>query len=283
MTTPSIGSLDPADLTPTAPGTSIGDSTNAQNTAAAYLDALGAPLTTANIESMIDWFEAEDDNQPTGGNATGVGGNDPLDLAAGYGDAANYIGVVGQNSAGGQALENLATPEDGATDWALAMTTGPYPGIVAALKSGAGLIGNSSLASEFLNYSGNGYDGLPAAYSGGTYGTSPSDNATLTASSTPGAATGTTGSTGTTAAGPTSASAVAAAGGFDPLSLLSDFTGLARDLATVIDYAFGMFGRGQGWRVAFTVVFAVSGYGAYKCLAGAGAVPDMGNFKLAVV
>jgi hypothetical protein len=164
-----LAAINALDLTATAPSTSIGDGTNAQNTAAAYLDALGAPLTQANIESMIDWFEAEDDNQPTGGNATGVGGNDPLDLAAGYGDASSYVGVVGQNSAGGQALENLATPQDGAQDWAMAMTTGPYPGIVAALKAGTGLIGNSSLASEFLNYSGNGYDGLPAAYSGGTY------------------------------------------------------------------------------------------------------------------
>jgi len=280
MSTPAIGSLNPGDLTATAPGTSIGDGTNAQNTAAAYLDALGAPLTTANIETMVDWFEAEDDNQPTGGNATGVGGNDPLDLAVGYGDAADYVGVVGSNSDGGQTLENLATPEDGATDWALAMTTGPYPGIVAALKSGAGLIGNTSLASEFLNYSGNGYSGLPAAYSGGTYGTSPSDNATLTASDSPtaagGAATG-------AASGPTTTSGTAEAGGFDPMDLISDFTGVAHDLAIVIDYVFGMFGRGQGWRLAFTLVFAASGYGAYRCLASAGAVPDMGTPSLAVI
>lgn len=157
------------DLTATAPGTSVGDGTNAQNWAAAYLTAIGAPLTTANIESMIDWFAAEDDDQPTGGNATGVGGNNPLDLAAGYGDAASYVGVTGTNDAGGQALENFATPADGVANWANAITTGPYSGIVAALKSGQGLIGNTSLASEFLNYSGNGYDGLPAAYSGGPY------------------------------------------------------------------------------------------------------------------
>jgi hypothetical protein len=116
----------------------------------------------------------------------------------------------------------------------------------------------------------------PIAWTGGGGTTTPAAGS--------GGSSGTAAVTGTAGAGSTTGeSAVAAAGGFDPLSLLSDVTGLARDLATVIDYVFGMFGRGQGWRLAFTAVFAAAGYGAYRCLAGAGAVPDLGTPKLAMI
>lgn len=42
-------------------------------------------------------------------------------------------------------------------------------------------------------------------------------------------------------------------------NLLSQASGLTRDVATVLDYIFGMFGKGQGWRIAFVLVFAVFG------------------------
>lgn len=42
-------------------------------------------------------------------------------------------------------------------------------------------------------------------------------------------------------------------------SVLSDANGLTRDIATALDYIFGMFGKGQGWRFAFLVVFAIFG------------------------
>lgn len=57
-------------------------------------------------------------------------------------------------------------------------------------------------------------------------------------------------------------------------SLLSGAAGLLRDVATALDYFFGMFGRGQGWRFVFTAVSAVALVLSYKCLAGAGAVPS---------
>jgi len=81
-------------------------------------------------------------------------------------------------------------------------------------------------------------------------------------------------------------SAIAGAGGWDPMSLLDNITGLARDLATVIDYVFGMFGRGQGWRLVMTLVFAAAAYGSYRALVATGAIPDMGKISapsLAVV
>lgn len=40
-------------------------------------------------------------------------------------------------------------------------------------------------------------------------------------------------------------------------SIMSQITGLTRDIATVLDYIFGMFGKGQGWRIAFTIAFIV--------------------------
>ena len=42
-------------------------------------------------------------------------------------------------------------------------------------------------------------------------------------------------------------------------SLLSQVSGLTRDVAVVLDYFFGMFGHGQAWRIAFFLVMAVFG------------------------
>lgn len=54
-------------------------------------------------------------------------------------------------------------------------------------------------------------------------------------------------------------------------NVLSGASGLLKDVATVLDYVFGMFGRGQGWRLAFTAIAAVAMYGSYRILAGPGA------------
>ena len=58
-------------------------------------------------------------------------------------------------------------------------------------------------------------------------------------------------------------------------SLLSGAEGLLRDVATALDYFFGMFGRGQGWRLVFTVASGVSLILSYKILAAAGVVPGV--------
>ena len=56
-------------------------------------------------------------------------------------------------------------------------------------------------------------------------------------------------------------------------SILSGASGLLYDVSTALDYFFGMFGRGQGWRLVFAVICIVALLAAYKTLAGAGAVP----------
>jgi Lysozyme like domain len=49
--------------------------------------------------------------------------------------------------------------------------------------------------------------------------------------------------------------------------VISAVTGPARDLATALDYVFGMFGRGQGWRLAFTIIAAGALYASYRFIA----------------
>ena len=55
--------------------------------------------------------------------------------------------------------------------------------------------------------------------------------------------------------------------------VLSQASGLLKDVATVLDYVFGMFGRGQGWRLVFTLLAGVALYGSYKVIGGPAVVP----------
>lgn len=79
--------------------------------------------------------------------------------------------------------------------------------------------------------------------------------------------------TGTATGGSSSASTPAANVPTNIGGALSGATGLLRDVATMLDYVFGMFGRGQGWRLMFTLISAVALFGSYKALVAAGAVP----------
>lgn len=56
-------------------------------------------------------------------------------------------------------------------------------------------------------------------------------------------------------------------------SILAGASGLLYDVSTALDYFFGMFGRGQGWRLVFAVICIVTLLLALKTLAGAGAIP----------
>jgi NlpC/P60 family len=55
--------------------------------------------------------------------------------------------------------------------------------------------------------------------------------------------------------------------------VLADVNGLTRDVATALDYVFGVFGSGQGWRIVFIALTVAAGIGAYFALASAGVVP----------
>jgi Transglycosylase SLT domain len=147
------------------------------------------------------------------------------------------------------------------------------------------LAAGAGYASTILGNSGS--DATKSTGTKTTAGTTP-NNANAGSAGTAGAASS-AGTTPTTSGSPTSQtttnqgqSAITSTGGWDPLSLLGDITGLARDLATVIDYVFGMFGRGQAWRLAMTLVFAAAVYGSYRALVATGAIPDL-TPKLSVV
>jgi Lysozyme like domain len=58
-------------------------------------------------------------------------------------------------------------------------------------------------------------------------------------------------------------------------SIINTVSGLAKDIAIALDYTLGIFGRGQGWRIVFTVLTVVTAYMAYKCLSAVGFVPDV--------
>ena len=49
-------------------------------------------------------------------------------------------------------------------------------------------------------------------------------------------------------------------------NILSSASGLLKDVAVVLDYVFGMFGKGQGMRILFTIGAAIALYGSYKVL-----------------
>lgn len=107
----------------------------------AVLADLGAPATQADITSLASWFPHE-------GTAAA---NNPMASTMPEPGATvfNYDGV-----------RNYVSPSQGAEATAATLDNGYYPLIVAALRSGAGLCGNSSLAGEFLTWSGNGYSGV---------------------------------------------------------------------------------------------------------------------------
>lgn len=54
----------------------------------------------------------------------------------------------------------------------------------------------------------------------------------------------------------------------NPGGVLKGAEGLFHGLAVVLDYFFGMFGRGQGWRFAFTLAAIAAAYLSYRSLLG---------------
>jgi hypothetical protein len=121
----------------------------------AALGALGAPDTTANVQTLMDWFANEGAphdlnnplnlNTPYGGSTISTANGDP-----------SYVHV-----------QAYPEPQDFLAAFRIQMNNGPYAAIVAALKAGTGLEGSAAtpeIASELSLYSGGGYDSIPAAY-----------------------------------------------------------------------------------------------------------------------
>lgn len=163
-----------AAATPTTPGapSQPGDSGNSPNTSggkvpnptpgatptppinatesafwASVLATLGAPATSANINSLNAW--AQHESIWPGGPGKG-GMYNPLNTTLGQPGATNF------NSVG---VKNYNSPAQGVTATVQTLLGG-YPNIVSALKSGKGLCGNSSTAGEFSKWSGGGYSSV---------------------------------------------------------------------------------------------------------------------------
>jgi hypothetical protein len=121
----------------------------------AALAALGAPATSANVQTMRDWFA----NEGTPHNP-----NNPLNLQTPYGGST--VSTADGDPAADR-IQAYRSPADFVAAFPIEMNKGSYGAIVAALKAGRGLEGSaatSEIASELSVYSGGGYDSIPAAY-----------------------------------------------------------------------------------------------------------------------
>lgn len=112
----------------------------------AVLEAIGAPASQANLDSMYSWALREEPTWPP------PAAYNPLNTTQNMPGATVLPGVS-------VPIKQYASAQQGVQATALTLQNG-YPGIVAALKSGKGLCGQSQLAREFLTWSGNGYSSV---------------------------------------------------------------------------------------------------------------------------
>ena len=126
----------------------------------AILNALGDPLTSANIVSIGYWMQNEAGTPPSGI----VGANNPINVSQpGYG------GWPIKSEGNGYNLYSYPSPQAGIQALVAYLTPTGYPQILAALRSGAGL-SSPSLGGELSEYSGGGYSIIPDAW-GASQGT----------------------------------------------------------------------------------------------------------------
>jgi hypothetical protein len=122
----------------------------------AILNALGAPLTSANIVSIGYWMQNEAGSPPSGI----VGANNPINVSQPC-----CGGVPIQDDGDGVTfLQSYPTAADGVEAIAQYLNRGNYTQMLADLKAGAGLMDDSSLASEISLYSGGGYSTIPDSW-----------------------------------------------------------------------------------------------------------------------
>lgn len=109
----------------------------------AVLTNLGAPVTAANLETMYTWAKKEEPGFPPQ-NVGGYSWN-PLNI---------------KNVSGG--FQQWGSPTQGAYGTSLFMLQNNYGAIIAALRSGHGLIGNTdpNVAAELSAWSGGGYSSI---------------------------------------------------------------------------------------------------------------------------
>jgi len=125
----------------------ITDPTSSSETAwiTSVLTAIGAPATQANINSMSSWI-AHESTYPGNGSNTG-GLFNPLNTTLGESGATEY------NSIG---VKNYTSEAQGIAATVATLLNGDYSDIVAALRTGNGLCGQSFAG--LATWSGNGYN-----------------------------------------------------------------------------------------------------------------------------
>ena len=162
-TAQSSSNVDPGGLAPQ--NTAENETPTGENQKAwseAILNALGAPLTSANIVSIGFWMQNEAGSPPSGI----VGANNPINVSQPC-----CGGVPIQDDGDGVTfLQSYPTAADGVEAIAQYLNRGNYTQILADLKAGAGLMADSSLASEISLYSGGGYSTIPDSW-GSSQGT----------------------------------------------------------------------------------------------------------------
>jgi hypothetical protein len=122
----------------------------------AILNSLGAPLTSANIVSIGYWMQNEAGSPPSGI----VGANNPINVSQPC-----CGGVPIQDDGDGVTfLQSYPTVADGVEAITDYLNRGNYTQILADLKSGIGLMTDSSLASEISLFSGGGYSTIPDSW-----------------------------------------------------------------------------------------------------------------------
>ena len=105
----------------------------------------------------MGWFGQEDNHGSAGENADGIGANNPLSITA---DTPGITGSNGSVTSGAGGPPNLTFPTPAAGITAIQAALNSYPAILAALKSGNGMIGNTSVTAELSEWSGGGYNSV---------------------------------------------------------------------------------------------------------------------------
>lgn len=148
------------------PTTTQLEGTEAVDWAEAALCQIGAPLTTANIQTITTWMLNEGSPHC---------GNNPINLIVTESGSTTCTAMAGAASIG---LQNYATPAGWVLGFQKEIEDQYYPQLLSDFKSGAGFLNstNSTVESELRFYSGAGYDGqsgydsIPAAYLNGKLG-----------------------------------------------------------------------------------------------------------------
>jgi hypothetical protein len=147
----SVSSVSSSASTSLNPQSAVTPSSTSQKAwITAFLASLGAPPTTANVNSIASWMARESpwNSQPPDG---GLYTNNPLNVTEqGFGSVSSV------NSAG---VRIYPSQLDGIMATVAVITSGNYSAIVSALRAGEGICGGN-YGQDFSTWSGGGYSSV---------------------------------------------------------------------------------------------------------------------------